>query len=33
MSRLCLAAAEDDAELIHDIVERGGVPATSHEPA
>ena len=32
MSRLCLAAAEDDAELIHDIVERGGVPATSHEP-
>ena len=32
MNRLCLAAAEDDAELIHDIVERGGVPATSHEP-
>ena len=32
MSRLCLAAAEDDAELIHDIVERNGLPATSHEP-
>lgn len=32
MNSLCLAAAEDDAELIHDIVERGGVPATSHEP-
>ena len=30
--RLCLAAAEDDVDLIHDIVERGGVPATSHEP-
>ena len=32
MNSLCLAAAEDDTELIHDIVERGGVPATAHEP-